>query len=133
MGQKPQNSKGQGMANEPTISLVGRLGNDPEVGFSSSGRAVVNLSVAVTPRVKDQNDKWIDKDTLWFRVNLWKNAEAAADELTKGDYVAVTGRFSNPSYTAKDGATKSALEINADYVAIIPTQKTHGQSEEAPW
>lgn len=124
------------MANEPTISLTGRLGNDPQIGFTGSGRAVANFSVAVTPRTKD-GDNWIDKDTLWFRVSLWKNAEAAVEELVKGDYVAITGKFSNPSFTTKDGAEKTALEIDADFVGIIPTKKTHGQpepqSETAPW
>lgn len=124
------------MANEPTISLTGRIGNDPQIGFTASGRSVANFSVAVTPRTKD-GDTWIDKDTLWFRVSLWKNAEAAVEEIVKGDLVTITGKFANPTFTTKDGDTKTSLEIDADFVGVIPTQKTHGktepQSEVAPW
>ena len=110
------------MAGEPTVTFTGRLGNDPEIHFTQSGRAVANCSVAVTPRTKD-GDNWIDKDTLWFRVSLWRNAEPAVNELQKGDLVTVTGKLSHNLYESKDGGTKSSLEVDADFVGLIPTEK----------
>lgn len=118
------------MAGEPTVTLTGRIGNEPQINFTQTGRAVANISVAVTPSTKD-GDKWIDKDTLWFRVALWRNAEAAVEELQKGDLVTVAGKLSQNTYTNKEGETKITLEIDADYVGLIPTTKK--QSEEAPW
>jgi single-strand DNA-binding protein len=118
------------MAGEPTVTFTGRLGNDPEINFTQTGRAVANLSVAVTPTTKD-GDKWIDKDTIWFRVSLWRNAEAAVNEFVKGDLVTVAGKFAYTTYTTKEGATKTALEIDADYVGLIPTEKK--TKEDVPW
>jgi single-strand DNA-binding protein len=118
------------MAGEPTITLVGRLGNDPEIHFTQTGRAVANFSVAVTPKTKD-GDTWIDKDTLWFRVSLWRNAEAAVNELEKGDLVTISGKFANNTYTTKDGDTKTSLEIDADNVGLIFTEKK--TKDEIPW
>ena len=117
------------MAGEPTVSFTGRLGNDPEIHFTQTGRAVANLNIAVTPRTKD-GENWIDKDTLWFRVALWRNAEAAVEELIKGDLVTVTGKFAHNTYTTKDGDTKTSLEVDADFVGLIPTEKK--KKEELP-
>lgn len=115
--------------NEPTITFQGRIGNDPQINFTQSGRAVANFSVAVTPRTKD-GDKWVDKDTLWFRVSLWRNAEAAIDELEKGDLVTVSGKFANNSYTTKEGELKTSLEVDADHVGLIFTNPK--QVQESP-
>lgn len=122
------------MAGEPTVTFTGRLGNDPDINYTKTGRAVANLNVAVTPSTKD-GDTWVDKDTIWFKVSLWRNAEAAADEFVKGDLVSVAGKFAHASYTNKDGETKTSLEVDADYVGLIPTTKSgkKAESAEAPW
>jgi single-strand DNA-binding protein len=120
------------MAGEPTVTFTGRLGNIPEINFTKTGRAVANLNVAVTPSTKD-GDTWVDKDTIWFKVSLWRNAEAAADEFQKGDLVSVSGKFAHASYTNKDGETKTSLEVDADYVGLIPTLKKTKESTDAPW
>lgn len=119
------------MAGEPTIQFTGRLGSDPDINFTQSGRAVANMSVAVTPRTKD-GDAWVDKDTLWFRVSLWRNAEAAVNEFVKGDLVTVTGKFANNTYTTKEGELKTALEVDADFVGLIPTEKKSAGTD-VPW
>jgi len=121
------------MAGEPTVIFTGRVGADPTISFTQSGRAVANLSVAVTPRTKD-NDEWVDKETVWFRVSLWRNAEAAVEELLKGDLVTVTGKLAYVTYKAKDGSEKTALEVDADHIGVIPTTKTHSVvAESTPW
>ena len=119
------------MAGEPTVTFTGRLGNNPEINFTQTGRAVANMSVAVTPSTKD-GDKWVDKDTIWFRVSLWRNAEAAAEEFEKGDLVSVAGKLAQSTFVAKDGETKTSLEVDADYVGLIPTIKKT-ESTDAPW
>jgi single-strand DNA-binding protein len=122
------------MAGEPTVTFTGRLGNDPDINYTKTGRAVANLNVAVTPTTKD-GDVWVDKETIWFKVSLWRNAEAAADEFVKGDLVSVAGKFAQANYTTKDGENRTALEVDADYVGLIPTVKAGKKSEgtEAPW
>jgi len=122
------------MAGEPTVTFTGRLGNDPDINYTKTGRAVANLNVAVTPSTKD-GDVWVDKDTIWFKVSLWRNAEAAAEEFVKGDLVSVAGKFAQANYTTKDGDTRTSLEVDADYVGLIPTVKSGKKTEstEAPW
>ncbi|WP_037162677.1 single-stranded DNA-binding protein [Rhodococcoides fascians] len=100
---------------QATVSIVGSLGQDPELRFTASGAAVVNFSVAVTERVKDGND-WKDGDTTWYRANAWRNlAENIAESLKKGDQVVILGRIKNRPYD-KDGQTRYSLEVDVEAV-----------------
>jgi len=123
------------MANEPLITVTGRVGNDPNLRFSPEGKAVINFSLAVTPSQKT-GDGWVDKETIWFSCSLWRHAEAAADQLSKGQLVVVTGRLSIKSYTSKTGEAKTDLVIDADGFGITPTPGKAGapkQVDEPAW
>jgi single-strand DNA-binding protein len=103
------------MADTTTI-ITGNLTDDPELRFTPNGVAVASLRVAVTARVKD-GDAWKDGDTSYFRVNVWRTlAENAADSLSKGDRVIVTGRLKARSWETNEGDKRSTVEIEADEI-----------------
>jgi hypothetical protein len=65
------------------VILCGRLGQDPEVRFTGTGKAVCTLSLAT-------NERWTDgtgakqQRTEWHRVQVWgKQAEACGQYLAK--------------------------------------------------
>jgi single-strand DNA-binding protein len=126
------------MAGEPLITITGgRVGKDPELKFLKDGTAVLSISVAVTPRKKD-GDKWVDDNTIWFRVSQFgKDAESTTELVKKGDKVIVTGRFSMSEYINKEEQKVQSPEIKADGIAIMgrvtakPQQPT--QPVETPW
>lgn len=121
------------MAGEPTINIRGRVGADPEVRVTQTGRSVANFSVAVTPRTKD-GDEWVDKDTLWFQVSCWRNAEAVAERIGKGEMVIINGKLSTRTYETKNGEQRTDMTVDADEVGVVPTaNKGSKQSDEAPW
>ena len=72
------------MINGTQVTIVGNVGDDPELRFTPSGAAVVSFSVAVTPRRFDrESGKWIDGSATWYRVNAWRGlAENTAETLT---------------------------------------------------
>ena len=74
------------MSNDTTITVVGNLAADPQLRFTPSGAAVVNFTVASTPRVYDrQSGEWKDGEALFLRCNVWREAaENLAESLTKG-------------------------------------------------
>jgi single-strand DNA-binding protein len=119
------------MAGEPTVSFVGRVALDPTINFTQTGRAVANYKIAVTPTTKD-NDQWVDKETLWFNVSLWRGAEAAIDSIVKGAIVSVTGKLAEDNYTTKDGEKRTALTVDADVIGLVP-RKAKQQEDVAPW
>lgn len=126
------------MAGEATVTFVGNVGADPELRFTPSGDAVASFPVAVTPRIKQGSD-WVDQETIWFRVSSWKyDAEAVAENLHKGQRVRVSGRLKVGMYEAKDGTTRTSLDVTTDPngVGVVPkAPPRHQQSEQHadPW
>ena len=103
---------------EQTI-IVGNLGNDPEMRFTSSGVPVTTFSVAVNRRWTNQ-DGTPGEETKWFRVSAWRKlGETCAQYLKKGRQVMVVGRVSASAYTAQDGSVRASLEMTADSVRFL--------------
>jgi single-strand DNA-binding protein len=115
--------------------VVSHLGNDDQVML---GRGkVANLTVASTPRyLKDR--QWHDGEPLFIRCNAWKNiAENAAESLTKGDRVIVTGRLRQRSFEVNDERC-TVTELDVDeigpslrYAAAKPTKARPSNSSVA--
>jgi single-strand DNA-binding protein len=98
------------------VSLVGNLTDDPEVRFTPAGTQVGSFRLAVTPRVRE-GDTWKDGETSFFRVNVWRELAAnAAESLSKGDRVLVTGRLKARSWETPEGERRSVVEVEAEEV-----------------
>lgn len=100
-----------------TITIIGNLTGDPELRFIQSGAAVVNFTVASTPRTFDkQANEWKDGETLFMRCSLWRDAaENVAESLTKGMRVIATGNLVSRSWD-QDGQKRSANELQVDEI-----------------
>ena len=125
------------MAGDTQITVVGNLTGDPELRFIQSGAAVVNFTVASTPRTFDcQSNEWKDGETLFMRCSLWREAaENVAESLTKGMRVIVTGRLVSRSWEA-NGEKRTVTEMQVDEVGpslryatakVTRTQRGGGQ------
>ena len=100
--------------NDTPVTLVGNLCADPELTVTSQGTQVAALRLAVTARVRDR-DGWADGPTSFYRVTCWRGlAEHAADTLTKGARLLVTGRLRIRQYETDDGRRGHAAEVDAD-------------------
>lgn len=120
------------MAGEPTMTLTGNVGADPELRFAPNGDAVCTVKVAVTPRRK-KGDTWEDAATTWYRVTAWKMlGEAIAEHVRKGNRVTVTGRFDLEEYE-KEGRTVTVPTVNADSFGVVPKMERRQAKEETPW
>jgi single-strand DNA-binding protein len=111
------------------IRVKGRVGNDPEIKFVTQDQLpLVTFSIAYTPRNK-KGGEWVDGETMWFKVALFgKKAEAIADSIKKGDEVLVLGSVKQSTFQGRDGVEKTALEITASEVALVPRlQKDSGR------
>jgi single-strand DNA-binding protein len=97
--------------------LVGKLGRDADLSYTSNQRAVAKFSVATDRRWKDQASGEWKSETNWTNVIFW-NAENMAQFLTKGKQVYVEGRLLNRSYE-KDGEKKYVTEVIAEEVILL--------------
>lgn len=99
------------------MTIVGTLGRDPELRFTSGGRAVASVGVAVSRRYKPRDSEEWQEVTSWVNCTMWAEmAENAAASLTKGTRVIAQGRFEQRSYTDKEGEEKTVWEMTVDEI-----------------
>lgn len=109
------------------VQIMGNLGKDPEIKVTNGGKTVARLSVAVNRKYTDSQGE--EKQyTEWVNVVAWgKLAEAAGNELQKGDYVYAEGRYSTRSYEKND-ETRYFTEVVANVIA----RPIGGKEKEKP-
>lgn len=78
------------------VTVVGRVGQDPELRYFESGNTLAAFSVAVNRPTKN-------KETDWFDIKLWgKQAEIAGEYLRKGSLVGIIGQVDFDSWNDKN-------------------------------
>lgn len=109
------------------VQIMGNLGKDPEIKVTNGGKTVARLSVAVNRKYTDSQGE--EKQyTEWVNVVAWgKLAEAAGNELQKGDYVYAEGRYSTRSYEKND-ETRYFTEVVASVIARPIGSKEKGKT-----
>jgi single-strand DNA-binding protein len=117
------------------VILVGRVGQDPEIRYTSSGDPVINLSLATSETWKNKAGEK-QESTEWHRVNFFgKPAEIINQYVRKGSQLYVEGKIKSKKYTDKQGVEKSAFEIQCDLFKLIgskPDDAPKQASKEAP-
>jgi single-strand DNA-binding protein len=100
-----------------SVTIIGNVTRDPELRFTASGQANTTFGVAVNRRWQNrQTNEW-EEQVSYFNVVLWRElAENAAESLTKGARIIVTGRIEQRSYETQDGEKRSVFEVIADEI-----------------
>ena len=103
------------MSDLNSYTFSGRLGNNAELKYTSSGTAIWSASVGVGYGYGD------NKGTNWIRVQVFgKRAESLAKlELAKGAAVGITGELRVRTYDTKDGTKGTSVEVVAQDVALL--------------
>ncbi len=101
------------------VILVGNLGADPELRYTSGGQAVCDMRMATS-------EKWTGKDgqpnerTEWHRIVVWgRSAESCNEYLHKGSQAYVDGRIQTRKWEDRDGNTRYTTEIVANRVLFL--------------
>lgn len=91
----------------PTISAVGRLTEDPDLKFAQNGTAIARIRMAFNSRKKDERGEWVDDRVAYLDGTAFKQlAEHAAESLTRGMEVCVTGRLVTETWEDKKTSEK---------------------------
>jgi single-strand DNA-binding protein len=107
------------------IEFIGRITREPELKYTGTGKAVLNLGVAVNDRVQ-QNGEWVD-ETTFYEVSVWEaTAERLAERLSKGDQVLVEGRPKVETYERKDGGTGVRNRVVFPRVTALGSKRSGG-------
>jgi single-strand DNA-binding protein len=123
------------------ITIIGRLGREPEIRYTPSGQAVTNFSLAANRIYSNSNGKQVE-ETIWFRVAAWgRLAETCNQNLGKGHLVFVKGRLNpDPStgspriFNRQDGTAGASFEVTVSMVRFLSTkaeEETFAPAESA--
>ena len=99
--------------------VIGNLGADPELRYTSNGQAVCTLRLATDESYMGK-DGQRQTNTQWHRVVVWgKQAEACKEYLNKGRQVYAQGRLQTRKWVDKDGVTRFTTEIVAQRIRFL--------------
>jgi len=107
-----------------SVQLIGNLTRDPELRYTSTGKAVCTIGLAT-------NRSWMTEagekkeETEFHRIVVWgKLAELCSQLLVKGAKAYFRGRISTRKWTGQDGIEKTTTEIIADDMIVCSSKKT---------
>ena len=115
------------------VIIVGRLGKDPEVRFTSSGKAVANFSIATDESYKDSAGEKVTK-TEWHNIVVWGNSveNFVQKYIHKGDLVYIEGKLQTRAWEdKKNGGTRYTTEINVTDIKGLVTSRTEDAAAPA--
>lgn len=100
------------------VTLIGHIGKDPEVRYTTSGTAVASVTLATSEKIK-KGDAWEDH-TEWHNLVLWgRKAEIAGEYLAKGSHIAIAGKLRTRKWQDKDGNNRYTTEIVVDELEML--------------
>jgi len=107
------------MASLNKVMLIGNLGKDPEVRYTTSGTAVASFSLATSEKFKNKTGEWEER-TEWHTITLWgRLAEIAGEYLAKGKTVYIEGRLQTRKWQDRDGRERYTTEVVADKMQML--------------
>ena len=109
------------------VTLIGNLGQDPEVKYMQSGDAVASFSLATSESWKDKTSGEPVEKTEWHRCVAWRKlAEIIGQYAKKGQKLYVEGKLLSRKYTDKDGAERQITEIQVNDVILLSAKGEGG-------
>jgi single-strand DNA-binding protein len=112
------------------VMIIGRLGRDPEMRYTPSGKPVTTFSVA-TSRTWNSSNGERHTETEWFNVVAWGNlAEICKQYLSKGQQVYVEGRLQTRHWDDAEGNKHSSTEIVANEMIMLSERRETGEMPE---
>jgi single-strand DNA-binding protein len=105
------------------VTLIGNLGNDPEVRSTTGGNRVATFSLATSRSWNDASGSKQEK-TEWHRCVVWNTkssqlADIVEKYVKKGDKLYVEGRIEYRQWQDKDGQTRYSTEINVRELIML--------------
>lgn len=113
--------------NKSKTILIGRMGGDPTMRYTGSGKAVTRFSLAVNSGRGD------NQSTDWFSVETWeKQAEFVNQYGAKGRLVYVEGRVTLDRYESKEGEPRAEIKVKAYDVTFLDRRDGNDGNGGAP-
>lgn len=107
------------------VTLLGRVGSDPVIRATKTGKTVANFSVA------DNQKEAGEQKTTWYNVSCWDaKAEIAEKIVKKGDLVYIEGIPGVSSWTDKQGNSRTEITISCRFLQVEKQKRGEGAQTE---
>ncbi|MBO4684219.1 MAG: single-stranded DNA-binding protein, partial [Desulfovibrio sp.] len=101
------------------VMLIGRLGRDPELRYTTNGTPVCSLSIATDESYIDRDGNRVER-TEWHRVSVFqRQAENCSQYLSKGSLVYVEGQLQTRKFQDQQGQERFVTEIRGQRVVFL--------------
>lgn len=105
------------------VTLIGNVGQEPDVRYMQNGDAVANVSIATSESWKDKNTGEKQEKTEWHRVVFFRRlAEVVAEYVKKGSKIYIEGKLQTKKWQDKDGNDRYTTEIVADRMQMLDSK-----------
>ena len=109
------------------VILLGNVGSDPELKYTTNGAGVSNFSIATNETWMDKNTNERQERTEWHRIVAWgRLAEICNQYLKKGSKVYIEGRLQTRSWEGQDGQKRYTTEIVAGEMQMLDSREDMG-------
>ena len=114
------------------VTLIGRLGKDPEIRNLEGGSTVARFSLATSESYMDKaSNNWTEQ-TEWHNIVLWRDlAKRAEQSLRKGYLIFLEGKITYRQWKDQDGKDRYTTEIVANSFRIINKSEQHNDNHTA--
>ena len=114
------------MSNLNKLQIIGRTGKDPEIRYMPDGKAVANVSIAVSEKYKDKAGN-PQESTEWFSVTAFgRLAEICGEYVKKGDLLYFEGKQKTEKWTDNNGVDRYSTKMIANQMQMLGG-KSQGQ------
>jgi single-strand DNA-binding protein len=93
------------------VELIGRVGKDPDVRETKTGKKMLFFSLATNERYTNLLGDTV-QNTMWHRIILWSDLVSKYEDIVrKGQYLYVSGKLNNRNWTDDKGQKRVITEI----------------------
>jgi len=107
------------MASLNRVFLMGNLTKAPTLRYTPGGSAVADLSLAINSTYVNKAGERKDEVCYVDIVTWGRQAETAAEYLTKGSPIFVEGRLQLDSWESGEGEKRSKLRVRAARIQFL--------------
>lgn len=116
------------------VTLVGRLGKDPEIRHFDNNSSVCNFTLATSESYTDREGKRIEQ-TEWHNLAIWRKGlvDVAEKYLKKGHLVYVEGKLRTRSWDDQSGNKRYTTEVVVDSFKMLEKRDSSGGDDSSPY
>lgn len=113
------------------VTLVGRLGKDPEVRHFDNNSSVCNFTLATSETYTDREGQRIEQ-TEWHNLAIWRKGlvDVAEKYLKKGHLIYVEGKLRTRSWDDQSGNKRYTTEVVVDSFKMLEKRDGSGGGDQ---